>query len=186
MNKNLGDYVKIYKNVISNDMCENIVCELQTAEWAQHNFYNANTKSYYSNKFEPDFSFKQITENTLLMEIIWKQIRTYVLEDCNSSYFNSWQGFNQIKYNKYTSDQTMKEHCDHIHDMFDGIRKGIPILSIVGLLNTDFAGGDFILLDEKINITQGDVVIFPSCFLFPHKVNAVTTGTRYSFASWVY
>ena len=71
--------------------------------------------------------------------------------------------------------------------MFDGNRKGIPILSIIGLLNSEFTGGELILLeDREINLQKGDIVIFPSLFLYPHRVNQVTHGTRYSFASWVW
>ena len=37
---------------------------------------------------------------------------------------------------------------------------------------------------KKLN--QGDVLIFPSNFLYPHKVNSIKKGTRYSFVSWVW
>ena len=29
-------------------------------------------------------------------------------------------------------------HADHIHSMFDGEKKGIPILSVLGVLNDDY------------------------------------------------
>jgi predicted 2-oxoglutarate/Fe(II)-dependent dioxygenase YbiX len=81
----------------------------------------------------------------------------------------------------------MAEHCDHIHDMFDGIKKGIPILTVIGLLNSEYTGGEFIILeDEIIDLQKGDIVIFPSLFLYPHKVNPVTSGVRYSFATWIW
>jgi len=84
----------------------------------------------------------------------------------------------------------MSLHCDHIHSMFDGTRKGIPTLTILGALNTkdiDYTGGEFIMFEDKeYNMKAGQVMIFPSCFLYPHKVNLVTSGTRYSFVSWVW
>ena len=71
--------------------------------------------------------------------------------------------------------------------MFDGQIKGIPTLSIVGCLNDNYDGGDFIMWEkEKINLKQGSVLIFPSNFMFPHRVNSIKKGTRYSFVSWVY
>jgi predicted 2-oxoglutarate/Fe(II)-dependent dioxygenase YbiX len=71
--------------------------------------------------------------------------------------------------------------------MFDGERKGIPILSVLGILNDNYEGGEFIMFDDyKINLKMGDVLIFPSIFLYPHKVKSVNKGTRYSFISWVW
>ena len=81
----------------------------------------------------------------------------------------------------------MKEHCDHIHTIFDGKRRGIPVLSIVGALNEDYEGGEFIMWEtEKIELPQGSIMIFPSNFMYPHKVMPVTKGTRYSYVSWTY
>jgi len=87
--------------------------------------------------------------------------------------------------NKYLTSKMMAPHADHIHSIFDGQKKGIPIISMLGVLNEDYEGGEFIMFDDEvIKLKQGDLLIFPSIFLFPHKVNAVTKGTRYSFISW--
>ena len=40
--------------------------------------------------------------------------------------------------------------------------------------------------DTVIDIPPGAVLIFPSNFMYPHKVEPVTKGTRYSYVSWVY
>ena len=80
----------------------------------------------------------------------------------------------------------MALHADHIHSIFDGERKGIPILSVLGVLNDDYEGGEFVLIDEKIDLSKGDIIIFPSNFMYPHKVEPVTKGTRYSYISWIW
>jgi len=59
-------------------------------------------------------------------------------------------------------------------------------LSIIGVLNDDYEGGELMFHDKEYETKTGDVVIFPSNFLYPHMVNPVTKGTRYSFVSWVY
>ena len=86
--------------------------------------------------------------------------------------------------NRYEEGNNIDEHVDHIHSIFDGMYKGIPVISFVGLLNEDFEGGDFILRGEKVPLKSGDVVIFPSCFLYPHEVTSITKGTRYSIVAW--
>jgi predicted 2-oxoglutarate/Fe(II)-dependent dioxygenase YbiX len=81
----------------------------------------------------------------------------------------------------------MANHCDHIHSLFDGTHKGIPIISVIGVLNDNYKGGEFIMFDNmKIELKQGDVMLFPSNFLYPHRVEPVTEGTRYSFVSWAW
>jgi len=40
--------------------------------------------------------------------------------------------------------------------------------------------------DKKIKLKQGDLILFPSLFLYPHRVEPVFKGVRYSYVSWVY
>ena len=72
-------------------------------------------------------------------------------------------------------------------ELIDGNIKGIPVLSVVGLLNDNYEGGDFVMFEDyKVSLKKGDVLVFPSNFLYPHKVTPVKKGTRYSFVSWVW
>ena len=76
----------------------------------------------------------------------------------------------------------MKTHCDHVRDIFEGERKGIPIFSIIGLLNEDYEGGDFAFWGgrHKIKLGVGDVMIWPADYFWVHEVEEITKGTRYS------
>ena len=40
--------------------------------------------------------------------------------------------------------------------------------------------------DQVIPFEAGDVIIFPSNFMYPHRVEPVTKGARYSYVSWAY
>ena len=61
------------------------------------------------------------------------------------------------------------------------------MLSIVGQLNEDFEGGEFVMWgDQVIPFEKGDIIIFPSNFMYPHRVEPVTKGERYSYVSWAY
>ena len=58
---------------------------------------------------------------------------------------------------------------------------------MVGLLNNDYTGGEFMMFqDKEYKIKAGEVLIFPSNFLYPHKVLPVKDGIRYSYTSWVF
>jgi len=127
--------------------------------------------------------------HNLLSEMMPK-IQSVILEYIESfklDWFTGWQGITGTKFLRYFPDQLMQTHCDHIHSIFDGKKKGIPILSIIGILNDDYEGGELIMFgDKKIETKKGDILIFPSNFLYPHKIAPVTKGVRYSYVSWVW
>ena len=57
---------------------------------------------------------------------------------------------------------------------------------MVGVLNDDFEGGDFVFWEEHtVNIKKGSVLVFPALYLFPHEVTPVTKGVRYSLIQWI-
>ena len=183
----LTDYIKVYP-WLDKELCDQIRKEIEEATWEQHVFYNSDGKYVtLSGDQELDVSWDNIASRDTLTQKVWEAISQYILTDFKNDYFIGWQGFTHIRFNRYKEGMTMAKHCDHIHSMFDGKIKGIPILSIVGFLNDDYEGGEFIMFDDmEIKLKQGDILIFPSNFLYPHKVNSVTKGTRDSFVSWVW
>lgn len=185
MNNKLDSYVKIY-NLLDIDKCKETVEELDHLEFELHRYYNNVSKSYESYDKELSVYFGHSIHKLYFMNMIRSGIEKY-LQDLKFSWFTSWSGYSNIRYNKYSSETQMKLHCDHIHTLFDGNVRGIPILSIVGCLNDNYIGGEFIMFDDtEIELKTGDVLIFPSNFLYPHCVKEIAEGTRYSFVSWVY
>ena len=94
--------------------------------------------------------------------------------------------FSPIRFNKYPIGTTMREHYDHIHSIFDGKMKGVPIVSIVANLNEDYEGAEFYCRGRKIELKTGDILLFPSNFMYPHEVKETKKGVRYSFVSWAF
>lgn len=84
----------------------------------------------------------------------------------------------------------MKPHVDHITSLFDGSTKGVPVLSIVGLVNESEEGGEFFMnfknCKKQYLTSAGELLIFPSTFLYEHEVKPVKKGTRDSFVSWTF
>jgi hypothetical protein len=186
MNNDLHSYVKVYKNAFSDAVCDQTIDYLQNANWSKESFYFAGEDAYKSPTASLDISWDILPNDAEIIEIIKKNLNIYI-EDLNFPWFGSWNGFTSAKYNRYSETHGMDLHCDHIHSMFDGQRKGVPILSILTRLNADFEGGEFVMFDEQvIPFNKGDVLIFPSNFLFPHKVNTVTAGVRYSAVFWAW
>ncbi len=192
MDKNLESYVKVYDGWLDAELCKKTIEELESSTikqtFSQHTFYNALDKSYsaQSGNRELDVSYANVTTREYLMKRVWDGFARYLTE-LNFPWYTTWAGYSGIRFNKYSEDRLMAEHCDHIHSMFDGQTKGIPVLSFVGVLNDDYEGGEFVMWKDKvIEIKTGSVMIFPSIFLYPHRVEPIKKGTRHSFVSWAY
>ena len=188
MDRNLEQYVKVYHNMISDKICDETVEQLKTADWVNHAYYNYRENARYDYDDSLSISYHKISTYDDVMQSFWDSLHKYIIDDFNFPWYQGWSGFSTVRYNKYAEGAVMRWHCDHIHDLFDGERKGIPTLSIVGLLNDDFEGGEFSMWDKDhiIPFTKGDVMVFPSNFLFPHGVKDVKKGTRFSCVSWAY
>lgn len=188
VSRNMRDYVKIYQ-LMDKKKCTQIIEELdEIAEYTQHTFYDVNTDTSInrSGNKELYISSSFIPSRQYVMEVIYKSIQNY-MDDLKFPWFATWQGFTMVRWNKYYTNTLMAQHCDHIHSIFDGVRKGIPTLTVLGQLNEDYEGGELVLFnDEVITLKTGELIVFPSNFLFPHRVDEVTKGTRHSFVSWVW
>ena len=194
MNKNLEHYVFHKENFLDKKYCENCIDELDKCDWEKHDWYTYRTdsKDAPSGDNEPEVLFHNLFTINIekINEFIVQELRSTMIEYIKSlkfNWFDGWDEYCAMKFIRYYPDQTMKNHCDHIQSLFDGERKGIPILSIIGILNDDYEGGELIMFkDKKIDTKKGDLLIFPSNFLYPHEVTPITKGVRYSYVSWAW
>ena len=91
---------------------------------------------------------------------------------------------NQIDLLKYTVGGNYKNHIDY----FSSTARS---LSVIMNLNNNYEGGDLIFTDQKNNeikrlkLNKGSVVFFPSNFMYPHSIQPITKGTRYSIVAWL-
>ena len=65
-------------------------------------------------------------------------------------------------------------------------------LSCIINLNDKYKGGELSFFDNlhnkeilKCPLKKGSVVFFPSNFIYPHKIDPIKKGTRYSIVSWL-
>ena len=185
MNKNLEDYIKIYK-FMPIETCQEIIGELQDANWKQHEYYipSQNIFSSINGNRELDVTYMETAIQKPFLEGLKGVFRHYIKE-LEFPWFDSFVCCTSPRFNRYSVGRIMNEHCDHIHSIFPGEPKGVPILTALGALNEDYTGGEFVMFgDKEYKIKAGEIMVFPSSFLYPHKVNEVKTGTRYSFVSW--
>jgi len=183
--KNLSDYVYISQmDSDITDLTDKIFEE--NVEWQKHKWADSYGKDVNSDDIDVVYHGEVFTDEKLYQEI-FKHITQYVNTD-----YGKWalelgmERMGDIRFNRYGTNTFMAEHVDHIRTLFDGDLKGIPVLSIIGLLNDDFTGGEFVLCDEVIPLKKNSLIIWPSVFLYPHKVMQIKSGTRYTFVGWAW
>ena len=86
---------------------------------------------------------------------------------------------------KYVKGNFYKKHTDAFHQVNRQ-------LSFIINLNEAYEGGELIFYyphDQqfaysKVELKTGDLVMFPSNFMYPHSVEPIISGTRYSVVCW--
>lgn len=192
-NDKLVDYIHV-ENIIPPEVCQNILNRLETLEWTKHEWYSSLNDKFVSNTEQKAKEFDVVHRDYEIHSTLVPHIKQICISYENKYKFNygkSTSGlikkFSIVRYNRYQVGQKIVPHYDHIHSIFDGNEKGIPVISLIGVFNDDYEGGELkFWRDHKINLKQGDIVAFPSVFMYPHEVTEVTKGTRYSWVSWCY
>lgn len=206
--KKIEDYIMVVPELFTKEFCKTAIEELDKETWHQHYYRDAKTGKVVGNKDENGENFYQhidpfshtIGPETLtvlgcntpkgidvhkqIMDKLWHAIQEYQITKTDGNW-DMWVGYTNVKYNRYSKDSSFDKHIDHTV----GLNQGIPILSIIGQLNDedDFDGGELIFCDDiEIKLNAGDVLMFPSNFMYPHQVKPIKKGKRYSYVTWVY
>lgn len=190
MLEKLSDYIHVERGVIPRPICERLMTLVSAHQWQPNTWYdNTSGQTYSENTLEPDALFATAEMQDLLDPPIDRAATLYMQRYAYKDSLKTSKiisRFCAARFNRYGPGQVMRKHHDHIHSIFDGKEKGIPVLSFVGNLNEDYEGGELAFFEgePKLALKTGDICIFPSCFLYPHQVLEVTRGQRVSFASW--
>jgi predicted 2-oxoglutarate/Fe(II)-dependent dioxygenase YbiX len=186
----LKDLIHVECGIIPANLCDYIVDAIEKNEWHPHTWYN-NVRKTFNSEETMELDVQSITDEhqSLLKPFMLQAAAAY-----NTKYSYPCKRTQQImnklgpiRFNRYAPGQIMRQHHDHIHSIFDGNEKGIPILSFILNLNDDYEGADlFFWEDYVVPLGKGDIVMFPSLFLFPHGVKEATKGKRYSGVFWAW
>tara|TARA_R110000823_G_scaffold315087_1_gene445700 strand:+ start:2223 stop:2807 length:585 start_codon:yes stop_codon:yes gene_type:complete len=95
-------------------------------------------------------------------------------------------GITDISALRYEEQGFYKFHTDHSPTM-------PRTLTCVILLNNDYEGGELEFCDTierksflKVEPKVGRLIMWPSNFMFPHRVNFVSKNPRYSIIAWMF
>ncbi len=184
----LDDYIIVKKSAIPADICDDIISNIENDSWSKHSWYN-NLEDTTHSEDTQELSVLEITNQMqeLLNPFMMQSFKEYVDKVKYKNWSELVYQFSTIRFNRYEKGQLMREHHDHIYSLFDGDKKGIPILSIIINFNEGYDGADLVFWDEYVlPLGKGDILMFPSLFLYPHKVTEMKSGVRYSGVSWAW
>lgn len=135
-----------------------------------------------------DFKYKKTdlqndtSAESIALQELWQDVydaQSVAVEDYRRDYnimdLKYWEAFNFIKYGP---GQHFQEHHDH------GFSYNCTVSS-VAYPNDDYEGGElyFRLQDLTIKPEAGDLYLFPSNYMYPHKAMPVKSGTKYSIVT---
>jgi len=188
LNQNLKNFVYV-SNALPKSFCDTLVKDFEkNYSWEQHSWYDPKKGDYSHPDKELDVSPLKQEYVQEYFKLLQKPLEEYHYKHAfiEENQFNLISKLSLPRVNKYEPGTLMRLHFDHIHSIFDGKEKGIPSLSLVSVLNNEFEGGELVIRDTVYNLKKGDLIIFPSCFMFPHKVNEIKKGIRYGIVCWGY
>jgi len=159
MSLTLDDYIQVYEDRISSELCDVIIGTYEHTDLWEHRGIGQ------ENKIDND-----------LFNILNKVGNEYVTKFplCSISHDS---GYELLRYKK---GYFYKLHIDKIASAND------RTLSCIIALNDDYNGGEIAFFYRKkiIKLKRGSVLIFPSNFIYPHEVLPITSGERYSIVTW--
>ena len=183
-NLQLKNFIHIERGLIPKDTCRFVIDSIKNKSWSSNMWSTDGTDQFSYPTKELDVLEATPDLEDILNPLISLSVK-YYNDFIGSEKVSQVTCFSPVRFNRYQKGQTMRIHCDHIKTLFEGEVKGIPVLSIIINFNDDYKGGDLIFWDDyKVDLGEGDVVVFPSLFLFPHRIEEVTENIRYSGVAW--
>ena len=177
------NYIGHYENILEKKVCDDLI-EYTNKMQLKPSTYSSTTGKIKNSKErvkmddvwfkEGEPYFKEIFNG--FSDVIKNYQREH--EDCR---IQKHCGF---RLNKYSEGGFMSRHIDNIHHSH-GQEYGYPQVSALLFLNDNYKGGQLKISNITYNTKKGSAIIFPSNFMFPHEVNLITEGTRYSIVTWL-
>jgi hypothetical protein len=133
-------------------------------------------------KYKKENIINDKSEQGIALQNLWQDVydaQFPAVEDYRKDYkimdLKYWEAFNFIKYGP---GQHFQEHHDH------GFSYNCTV-SLVAYPNDDYEGGELNFRLQGLNVKPraGDLYIFPSNFMYPHRAMPVHSGVKYSIVT---
>ena len=184
---NLLDYVVVVEGALEARFCDQIIGEyVDSSEWKDAQIglaaevvpsqRNAQVIKLSHNDSIRENKVVRMTIDSTLYNASLAVVRQYqkIFPRCR---LTEGSGFELLRY------QTGGFYRTHT----DSFQRAPRMLACSFALNDDFEGGNWSFLDglKELSPSKGSAVLFPSNFMFPHEIQTITAGKRYSIITWM-
>jgi hypothetical protein len=190
--EDLGDGIFVYHDVVTPEI--DVISRLESVLEDDSNAYNfAEAMVGYAMRMPEyrdcyDFKYKKSdiihdkSSAGLALQELWQDLYDAKLQavkhysrSFNIGELRYWEAMNFVKYGP---NQHFMEHHDNGYSYN-------CVVSLVAYPNDDYEGGelDFRLQNLRIKPRAGDLFVFPSNFMYPHRAMPVLSGTKYSIVT---
>jgi len=182
--KTLDYYIEVIKVAVPVNLCDMILNEYQNDDsWQNATIGTGQLKLDKRNCETLGLSFPcNIVKNETVRKNLDSEVHFFVSK-AMSFYSNKYKvmcetdtGYDLLKYKE---GGFFTQHIDE-----SPINNRTVSLSIN--LNDDYEGGEFAFFDREkvIKLEKGDILMFPSNYIYPHEIMPILKGTRYSIVTW--
>ena len=183
----LGQYILTMPNMLADDVCDALVNEYANSDdWevgAMGGFGKKDT--YVRNCSLIAMSFGHVIQKNYdirkrlddeVFNSVSRALTTYKSKFPKAAATND-SGYHLLR---YLPGEYIKSHID------TGGTASRELSCSIGL-NDGYTGGEFYFeeIDKTVRVAKGEIIMFPSNFMFPHEVRTITSGTRYSIITWL-
>jgi Rps23 Pro-64 3,4-dihydroxylase Tpa1-like proline 4-hydroxylase len=171
--------IRLYKNI--NLPCRDQILSLDFSNATSESIMsNSESRIDYSSRITLSIDIPYTNNNQNEFTDIFRETFDPVEKDYMSYFGISLKSHNPYKILKYEVGGKFENHMD---DGGGNFRR----VSTVYYLNDDYEGGELCFPQFGINLKPdaGDMIVFPSSYVYSHSVKPVISGNRFSIASWL-
>lgn len=186
--KKLDDFILHLKDFIDPEFCESVL-----DEYVETNLWDVTLTGSGHDPYARKCQVIYISGEVVLQEVNSenrKELDQYLYErvaELIRKYREIHHEFD-IEIQEDTGYELLKyEVGDFFVEHTDSFKENPRALTVIFALNDSYKGGELAFFNrEKIyRLDVGDVIVFPSNFMYPHEIIPVTEGTRFSIITWI-
>lgn len=189
MDINTDPYIQVYDNVLSKDLCDNLIAVFEKND-------SLCTNGYTHNGYTPEFkNTKELHffQPCLIKyyEVVLHNMITHVIKYCDGlgvdlsqkDIDNGNKGFHIQKYLK--NEGFYLTHTDD-HAFIKDSKISSRIITFIFYLNDVNEGGETFFGNDKIKPKKGSLLLFPATWTYPHRGSMPVSHDKYIVTGWIY